>query len=941
MPRFLHVRTFFRYFMAFILLFAARLSFADPIFYAFPFQQPNDTTSVESIKSVGNSGMWLLDTAGNVSYYDGVHFHALEAFVPTLSMPVSCIEVFDGALWLVADGHLYEYNQNENTLTRHDVDGPTQIIANRERLWVSTKNAVVAFQKGQRIPETISLQPVKRIFTTAKRTYFLKDNDLYFEENTAIPVFSHASITTVQDVDDAIWVGTREGVFVLHHDELAVAKGKTSQHWYLGGKLLSDSVISSINVNNEGVWVGGRDGLRVSLHLDYSSVQFRQIENNADDMYGFAGKNVYDIEIADNGDLWVATDRALNYRSIIAINIARFPLHDVRDVMSEGRVSGLEKDSDSYFMSVRNKLIALSSTTLEKQRVATLNIVVESMDRLDATLWVAASSGLYAYSSATLEEEHWRVPSMFTRQPIDRVIADSHSLWIMAGSSVYRYWPKTETIVNYGNEWSGDENTRLHAVVDMDDEGIWLGTTNGIFHFYDGAFKKVVSREQIGAVQSLEADSYGYLWVLTNRGVYRRLHQPSAVGIEPLMFNSAEERTRCISLTDEAVLLVTSKGLRKLPILVGVPTVAYNASQFNQASTLPHYCHFSDDTLALAGDWGVFSFNLQTMGDLFEREVFEASIGALFVDGQPWRLGSKHNEPLALSSKSALMVDVGLMPFGNRKELQYRLEGRGAGNWYSTQDQRLVFDSLEPGNYALIVKSPTRSEPEREVTLLSFSINTPWFYNPWYYISFMLLMGVLGYLVARKRTMVIKAQNRQLRETVHKKVATIAKQQHFVEVTPQVSDDYRHLPLPQMLSSIEETPLLGELERLVEHQEDDLDESNEWRASVSAHIGTHFHDPEYSPSILAKALFISERSLQRRFKVEFGCTFKEALITTRLEQAGCMLLQGDKISDVAVACGFNEPSYFAKSFKAKYNCTPSQFKEDKNKEGIEKKKSVV
>ncbi|MGF1705913.1 helix-turn-helix domain-containing protein [Enterovibrio baiacu] len=941
MPRLLLVRTFFRYFIAFMLLIAARVSFADPIFYAFPFQQPNDTTSVESIKSVGDSGMWLLDTAGKVSYYDGVHFHLLEAFVPALSKPVSCIEVFDGALWLVADGELYEYNQNENTLTKHDVDGPAQIIATKQRLWVSTDNAVVAFQAGQRLPETMLSQPVSRIFTTQTRTYFLKDHELYFADNMSTPLFSHTSMTAVQNVDDAIWVGTREGVFVLHHNELTAAKGKALQPWHLAGKLLSDIAISSINVNDEGVWVGGRDGLRLSQQLDYSSAQFKKIENNPDDIYGFAGQNVYDIEISDNGDLWVATDQALNYRSIIAINIARFPLHDIRDLISEGRVSGLEKNHGSYVMSVKNKLITLSSDTLEKQRLARLNIVVESMDRLDDTLWIAASSGLYAYSSVTLEEESWRVPSIFTRQPVDSVIADSHSLWISIGSRVYRYWPKTETIVNYGGEWSGDENTRLHAVVDRDEEGSWLGTTNGIFHFYDGAFTKVVSREQIGAVQALEADSNGYLWVLTNRGVYRRLQKPSAVGIEPLMLNSAEERTRCISLTDDAALLVTSRGIRKLPMLTGEAAVSYNANQFNQSSTLPYHCLFSDDALVLAGDWGVFSFDLKAMGNLFEREVFEASIGALFVDGKPWRLGSKHSEPLAFSSKSALMVDVGLMPFGNRKEIQYRLDGRGAGNWYSTQDQRLVFDSLEPGSYALIIKSPTRTDLEREVTLLSFSINSPWFYNPWYYISFMLLMGGVGYLVARKRTMAIKAQNRQLRETVHKKVATIAKQQHFVEVTPPRREEYCHLPLPQMLSSLEETALLDEPEGGTENHEDQLDESREWRASVSEHIGSHFHDPEYSPSILSKALFISERSLQRRFKVEFGCTFKEALIATRLEQASCMLLQGDKISDVAVACGFNEPSYFAKSFKAKYNCTPSQFKEDKNKEGIEKKKSVV
>ena len=74
---------------------------------------------------------------------------------------------------------------------------------------------------------------------------------------------------------------------------------------------------------------------------------------------------------------------------------------------------------------------------------------------------------------------------------------------------------------------------------------------------------------------------------------------------------------------------------------------------------------------------------------------------------------------------------------------------------------------------------------------------------------------------------------------------------------------------------------------------------------------------KYSTAMLARALCLSERSLQRRFKIELKTTFKEMLISTRLENAKRMLCQGDMITNVAVACGFNEPSYFTKSFKLK------------------------
>ncbi|WP_170107595.1 AraC family transcriptional regulator [Photobacterium lipolyticum] len=103
------------------------------------------------------------------------------------------------------------------------------------------------------------------------------------------------------------------------------------------------------------------------------------------------------------------------------------------------------------------------------------------------------------------------------------------------------------------------------------------------------------------------------------------------------------------------------------------------------------------------------------------------------------------------------------------------------------------------------------------------------------------------------------------------------------------------------------------------------DNSTSWRKEVIALVEQHFHDADFGTAAAAKAIFTSERSLQRKFKQEFNMSFKDYVIQFRFEQAQLMLKQGDKISDVALSCGFNDPSYFSARFKNSFGMTPSQF----------------
>ncbi|GHA48535.1 AraC family transcriptional regulator [Photobacterium aphoticum] len=98
-----------------------------------------------------------------------------------------------------------------------------------------------------------------------------------------------------------------------------------------------------------------------------------------------------------------------------------------------------------------------------------------------------------------------------------------------------------------------------------------------------------------------------------------------------------------------------------------------------------------------------------------------------------------------------------------------------------------------------------------------------------------------------------------------------------------------------------------------------------WRDSVKALVAEHFHHPDFGTSAAAKALFMSERSLQRKFKQEFGVAFKDYVTQFRFTQAALMLKQGDRVADVALACGFKDPAYFSVRFKTHTGQTPTQY----------------
>jgi AraC family transcriptional activator of tynA and feaB len=91
------------------------------------------------------------------------------------------------------------------------------------------------------------------------------------------------------------------------------------------------------------------------------------------------------------------------------------------------------------------------------------------------------------------------------------------------------------------------------------------------------------------------------------------------------------------------------------------------------------------------------------------------------------------------------------------------------------------------------------------------------------------------------------------------------------------------------------------------------------------------HDPELTPQRVADYLGISVRTLQLRFK-QIGQSFSRWIVDERLK--ACSMALRDKnqhsvnISEIAYRWGFNDLSHFNKSFRVRFDQTPTDWRNE-------------
>lgn len=103
------------------------------------------------------------------------------------------------------------------------------------------------------------------------------------------------------------------------------------------------------------------------------------------------------------------------------------------------------------------------------------------------------------------------------------------------------------------------------------------------------------------------------------------------------------------------------------------------------------------------------------------------------------------------------------------------------------------------------------------------------------------------------------------------------------------------------------------------------DKDQQFLQRFEALINSRYTDSELNLPTVAKAMFVSERLLQKKLKALIDHNFTEYLRTFRLTRAAQLLKAGQRSADVAIDTGFSSQAYFSRCFKAEFGMTATQF----------------
>lgn len=101
--------------------------------------------------------------------------------------------------------------------------------------------------------------------------------------------------------------------------------------------------------------------------------------------------------------------------------------------------------------------------------------------------------------------------------------------------------------------------------------------------------------------------------------------------------------------------------------------------------------------------------------------------------------------------------------------------------------------------------------------------------------------------------------------------------------------------------------------------------------TAKAYIEQYYPDPELQLEQVAQHVFINTSYLRAVFKKEFGITLSDYITQYRMKKAKEQLGRGgQRLSDIAESVGYNDASYFSKSFKKFYGYSPSEYEKNRS-----------
>ena len=105
------------------------------------------------------------------------------------------------------------------------------------------------------------------------------------------------------------------------------------------------------------------------------------------------------------------------------------------------------------------------------------------------------------------------------------------------------------------------------------------------------------------------------------------------------------------------------------------------------------------------------------------------------------------------------------------------------------------------------------------------------------------------------------------------------------------------------------------------------EEDNTFMRRLMTFVDENLGNSSIGVDEMASATATSRSSLNRKTKSLLGVTPADFLKEARMKRACQQLLDTSKgVNDIAYSCGFSDPKYFSKCFKASIGMSPSEYR---------------
>lgn len=696
---------------------------------------------------VGDShGDVFLKTDGALIKYD-IRKERFKEIYPT---GITSIAVLDNEVWCAVDDSLFKYNTQTDSLCFYQKLNTPVIwcmAKSGDKIWVGTDKGLYVLE-GRTVRCLLPEVEIFKLFVSSRGELWIasrmeglyrigRDGTLKKEKHSSDRVVSEQIRDFVEDDQKNIWFGTFDGLQMYKPNADIYSVYRPNYH---PGSLSHESVFSLFIDKQGTIWVG----------TYYGGVNYFNLKKDLFRYYVYAesNKNCLNYPIVGQiiedkqHDLWICTDgggvNCFNRKSgtftyyttespetsILHDNVKTIAYDEVRDQVYIGTYTGGLSRYDKRTKRFHNYYDDYRRTGMGPD-----HIIYYAIFR-DGWLYVTSRNGFWRMHPDQGEFQLICNINFFRTFEID----SRGDVWLAADLDLYRLplndWSKIETVHFDTLE---NRKVRITKIMEAKDGTVYVSTIgNGVF-------------------------SYNHD---TGQWVHYTAERNNL--LSNFCYNLAESPLNNILITNDKGISIYS------PFNHSMYSVELGAikGMISAVADGGGICAADDDMVYIGGVDGMISFR--------ERDLYKEGEGSgaarlyfasLFVNNAKIYPGDSQGildqslpfmQHIDLSSgQNNLMIDFYSSNYVELEKsiwYQYKLEGFD-DDWVFTDQLRLTYTNLAPGNYVLKVretKNRLGNEEGGEIAL-DIVIHYPWYRTFWAYLLYFLVVASIVTVFLRVR----------------------------------------------------------------------------------------------------------------------------------------------------------------------------------------------